>query len=899
MKKLLLLLVALALPAQTVTLSDTLTTAVGGAAYTGRITVTLNAPALAQPLYYSTTSLTGWQAVYCLGVTGSDCTTTTSAGVFAATLYANSTITPAGTSYSARFTPSKGSPWSEVWVVGASDTKLYQVRSTAVPTPTTMFSVGQLTGGSATNGNCLVFDGSAWAPAACASGGGSGTVTSVAATVPSIMSISGSPITTSGTLAISLVTQTANQVFAGPTTGSAATPAFRSLVSADIPANAANTSGNAGTATALAANGTNCSAGSYPLGVDASGNAEGCTVASGGGGTVTSVSVTTANGVSGSVATATTTPAITLTLGTITPTSVAASGNVTGANLSGTNTGDQTTITGNAGTATALAANGANCSAGSFPLGVDASGASETCTALPTTIAGTANQITASAATGAITLSIPTNPTLPGTTTGTFSGNLTGNVTGNVSGSSGSTTGNAATATALAANGTNCSAGSFPLGVDASGASETCTALPTTISGTSNEISASASTGAVTLSLPSTVDLTSKIFRVPNSTTLPGTCSVGDSYMDTDATSGARWYLCESTNTWAVQGGGGGGSGTVTSVAQSFTGGLISVAGSPITTSGTLALTVAGTSGGIPYFSSASAWASSSAGTAGALMSWGGAATAPAELTNSTQPNSGELRLATTPNASATRAVVTLGPTAWSGGSANGTILGLNAASGFTGHLLRGATNSSTMFSVDGVGDVRGISFQAVNSGFSLLSSGLNHLNNGTVTYANTSTGSSAVMRITGNGGTASTNFLVIRGSSGGTPTDQLRINADSKAIMVGQTVNTTSLSSMSLYVGDTTATTGVTRMSLQAGAGQSTTPVFEIRATNATANSGTLGLSILDTGRIVTSSANEATGSATPTLGTNAPYVGNDYPYTWIKFTTSDGSTVFVPAWK
>lgn len=41
-----------------------------------------------------------------------------------------------------------------------------------------------------------------------------------------------------------------------------------------------------------------------------------------GAGTVTSVSVTTANGVSGSVATATSTPAITLTLGAITPTTV-------------------------------------------------------------------------------------------------------------------------------------------------------------------------------------------------------------------------------------------------------------------------------------------------------------------------------------------------------------------------------------------------------------------------------------------------------------------------------------------------------------------------------------------------------------------------------------------------
>lgn len=38
------------------------------------------------------------------------------------------------------------------------------------------------------------------------------------------------------------------------------------------------------TATALAANGTNCSAGNYPLGVDASGNAESCTAAGSGGG---------------------------------------------------------------------------------------------------------------------------------------------------------------------------------------------------------------------------------------------------------------------------------------------------------------------------------------------------------------------------------------------------------------------------------------------------------------------------------------------------------------------------------------------------------------------------------------------------------------------------------------
>jgi hypothetical protein len=79
-----------------------------------------------------------------------------------------------------------------------------------------------------------------------------------------------------------------------------------------------------------------------------------------------------------------------------------------------------------------------------------------------------------------------------------------------------------------------------------------------------------------------------------------------------------------------------GSGGTVTSVAQSFTGGLISVAGSPITTSGTLALTVAGTSGGVPYFSSASTWATSAALTASALVIGGGAGAAPATTTTGT-----------------------------------------------------------------------------------------------------------------------------------------------------------------------------------------------------------------------------------------------------------------------
>ena len=76
--------------------------------------------------------------------------------------------------------------------------------------------------------------------------------------------------------------------------------------------------------------------------------------------------------------------------------------------------------------------------------------------------------------------------------------------------------------------------------------------------------------------------------------------------------------------------------GSVTSVAQSFTGGLISVSGSPVTSSGTLALTVAGTSGGIPYFSSASTWATSAALAANALVIGGGAGVAPSTTTTGT-----------------------------------------------------------------------------------------------------------------------------------------------------------------------------------------------------------------------------------------------------------------------
>src|SRR4051812_28278317 len=101
---------------------------------------------------------------------------------------------------------------------------------TAVALPAT----GNITGDArVTNDTQVIYiwSGSSWV----SSGSGTGTVTSVALTAPSIFSVAGSPVTTAGTLALTLATQSANLVWAGPTTGAAAAPAFRSLVAADLP----------------------------------------------------------------------------------------------------------------------------------------------------------------------------------------------------------------------------------------------------------------------------------------------------------------------------------------------------------------------------------------------------------------------------------------------------------------------------------------------------------------------------------------------------------------------------------------------------------------------------------------------------------------------------------------
>jgi hypothetical protein len=112
--------------------------------------------------------------------------------------------------------------------------------------------------------------------------------------------------------------------------------------------------------------------------------------------------------------------------------------------------------------------------------------------------------------------------------------------------------------------------------------------------------------------------------------------STGNTLTKATLTAGTNITITNSAGGITIAAAGGGGSGTVTSVGQTFTGGIVSVTGSPITTSGTLALTVAGTSGGVPYFSGATTWASSAALASNALVVGGGAGAAPATVTTGT-----------------------------------------------------------------------------------------------------------------------------------------------------------------------------------------------------------------------------------------------------------------------
>jgi hypothetical protein len=126
-----------------------------------------------------------------------------------------------------------------------------------------------------------------------------------------------------------------------------------------------------------------------------------------------------------------------------------------------------------------------------------------------------------------------------------------------------------------------------------------------------------------------------QLYRSTTASAAPIAGNLASGELAINITDGKLYYK-DNSNVVKLLASNAGSLGSVTSVAQSFTGGLISVAGSPITTSGTLALTVAGTSGGVVYFSGASTWASSAVLASGALVLGGGAGAAPATTTTGT-----------------------------------------------------------------------------------------------------------------------------------------------------------------------------------------------------------------------------------------------------------------------
>jgi hypothetical protein len=204
-------------------------------------------------------------------------------------------------------------------------------------------------------------------------------------------------------------------------------------------------SGNVATATALAANGINCSPGQFATGVDAQGNAEGCTTPAGSGDASTNTSTSVVNEIALFADTngkilkrATTTGLLKGTAG------------VVGAAVAGT---DYVLPSGNVATATALAGNGSNCAAGQFSTGVDAQGNAEGC-AIPPGSGNPAFSALQSGVNNGANMQVGTGASLGPTGSGTV------------------------IATTFAVNGTNCGVGQFATGVDASGNAEGCAAPP-------------------------------------------------------------------------------------------------------------------------------------------------------------------------------------------------------------------------------------------------------------------------------------------------------------------------------------------------------------------------------------------------------------------------------------
>ena len=342
-------------------------------------------------------------------------------------------------------------------------------------------------------------------------------------------------------------------------------------------------SGNAATATALSANGTNCVAGTYTRGVDASGNAESCTSDTGAGINTTPLTwnVAPANctgDANGGVLTINGSNQIVCDTddggaggGTGDITSVGDC--LTGACLDGTNgtyiriydgnsnytqitavdtstnlalalpnqSGTLARLADNVATASALSANPTNCTTNQSPAGISANGNAEGCfnvTPALVNSAGLKAALNDETGNGFAVFSITPTLTTPiiGVATATSVNKLT-------------ITPPATSATLTVADGKTLTA-SKTITLTSAGDSSIIT-LPNTTDTVIGLLSSPTLTG--------TWNFGGGTVEVPNSDTLPGTCVVGQFYMDTNATTGQRFYACETTDSWVLQGDGGSG----------------------------------------------------------------------------------------------------------------------------------------------------------------------------------------------------------------------------------------------------------------------------------------------------------------------------------------------------
>lgn len=118
-------------------------------------------------------------------------------------------------------------------------------------------------------------------------------------------------------------------------------------------------------------------------------------------------------------------------------------------------------------------------------------------------------------------------------------------------------------------------------------------------------------------------------------------------------------------------------------------------------------------------------------------------------------------------------------------------------------------------------------------------------------------------------------------------------------AVANSRTVGSSSFYFNQMYSGEYRVTDG-TRTGVMSASGAGT--IF----LGATSNHSVTFLTNNTTAFIVDSSqilnfiaANLSTGAGTALLGTNCPAVTVSAPYTWVKFKHSDGSVIYIPAWK